>query len=379
MMTKTARDSLAATEAAFHKHYASIWGEARWHGSLYPALAARTRQAALVNNYASREAVIRALHVVDDDQLEKIVLPTSPKSESTNRLILYAHKITAANNTDETSKNSQTLPQPGPEEGSGISARLMTHWNLDAASALAAHFLDVQPGDSVLDLCAAPGGKSIALSQAMWPQLAADEGLGSESKPSHLHSNESDPARFRRLSANLKAYLPLQLFQSKQVVSLNIDSTSPHAVRQLAAGSHGFDRVLVDAPCSSERHIIHAHGSAKAGGRIAPEMANWRPGSSKRLAKTQVELLMTGLRATKVGGRLVYATCSIEPTENDGVVEKMLATVQKESKKGCRWSVKVGLDHEKDDSQLEERFEKWAERTKHGCELTFRASHYCFS
>ncbi|KAI7114418.1 hypothetical protein KC352_g34666 [Hortaea werneckii] len=129
----------------------------------------------------------------------------------------------------------------------------------------------------------------------------------------------------------------------------------------------GYDKILVDAPCSSERHIIHAHLKAKASGNAAPEMTNWRPGSSKRLAQTQLALLMTALKAVKVGGHVLYATCSLEPTENDGVLEKMLAQVAKDRKKGAvKWDVQLGFADGEKKAQLEEQLGSWAERTKHG-------------
>lgn len=63
----------------------------------------------------------------------------------------------------------------------------------------------------------------------------------------------------------------------------------------------------------------------------------------------------------------MYATCSLETGENDGVVEKALAWAGKEVKKGARWTVKVGFKAGEGDARLEEELEaKWAERTKYG-------------
>lgn len=76
---------------------------------------------------------------------------------------------------------------------------------------------------------------------------------------------------------------------------------------------------------------------------------------------------MTGLRSARIGGSVLYATCSIESTENDGVVDKVLAAVEKEVKKVGRWSVKTGFNGGEGDSGLEEVLEReWAERTKYG-------------
>ena len=76
---------------------------------------------------------------------------------------------------------------------------------------------------------------------------------------------------------------------------------------------------------------------------------------------------MTGLRAAKIGGSVLYATCSIEPMENDGVIEKVLATVDKDMKKGAKWSTQIVFNGGAGDLQLEQILEQdWAERTKHG-------------
>lgn len=230
----------------------------------------------------------------------------------------------------------------------------MSHWNLDAASALAVHLLDVKSGDKVLDLCAAPGGKSIAFAQMLWPELHHDS-----SKPTPDQSrgaltvNESDRTRFRRLSENIKLYLPNLGASHLRLTNLDGCAANAHSNGQL-----GYDKVLVDAPCSSERHVIH---------ESSRDLGSWRPGSSKRLAQTQTELLMTALRVVKMGGMVLYATCSIEMTENDGVVEKVLALVEKEGKKGGKWSVKIGFNGGKGDEKLEGELERdWAERTKYG-------------
>ena len=76
----------------------------------------------------------------------------------------------------------------------------------------------------------------------------------------------------------------------------------------------GFDRILVDAPCSSERHFLHdADGSM------------WSRARLKRDAELQGSILRNAVRLLAVGGRLVYATCSLAEEENDGVVKKLLA------------------------------------------------------
>lgn len=353
-MTKTSRNTAAAAEDSFHKHYAAIWGVERWHSSLYTALAEPTRYAALVNHYAP---VADFWQAIDEAQIKREELQQLelPRPEGPSNIMCLARTSEAG--------------FPPPKQTSA--SQRLTHWNLDAASALVAQLLDTRPEDKVLDMCAAPGGKSIVLAQSMFQQWHAvdtsNHGPTSYIVPASagmLRANETDGRRQKRLVDNLQAYLPAQFIKQGNIQCLRADGTGTAVNALLVPG--GYDKVLVDAPCSSERHIIHAHLKAKASGNTASEMANWRPGSSKRLAVAQLSLLMTALRAAKVGGKVVYATCSIETAENDGVVEKMLAQVEKERKKGGKWNVKLGFEEDGVDDGLRGRLEEWAERTKYG-------------
>ena len=75
-----------------------------------------------------------------------------------------------------------------------------------------------------------------------------------------------------------------------------------------------FDRVLLDAPCSSERHLL----------KEDPHMKEWKESRTKQLAMRQYSLICSALLTLKPGGTLVYSTCSISPLENDGVVGRLL-------------------------------------------------------
>lgn len=390
MPTKADRKHLDATVSAFHSQYASVWGEERWHNSLYPALAKPTRYAALVNQYVPSTEVDKILSTGSEEELRQIQFPDLPSGEGVDvttrpSIVALEHispapkepteesEVNEADTRQKPSKQNDTFLFPPPKAvptPSNSGKDLQSHWNLDAASALCAHMLDVQPNDRVLDLCAAPGGKSVALAQLIFPHLHSGSAAAAvPPKPGCLHSNEVDHARNKRLAANLRAYLPESLLDAKEVRVLRLDGSDPRAVTQLPCGPGGYDRVLLDAPCSSERHIIHAHVRAAAGGRVADEMARWRRGGSKTLAKLQTELLMTALKAVKVGGRVVYSTCSIEAGENDGVVEKMLAAVEKDKKKfDLSWGVtfELGSKLKKRAGPMEEALESFTEETKYG-------------
>ncbi|KAI0453753.1 S-adenosyl-L-methionine-dependent methyltransferase [Xylaria acuta] len=348
-LTKAQKKLAKAAEDSFNRTYAVQFGDERWQRSLYPALTAPTRYAALVNRFA----VADLDEVFSQDQaakLQTVVFPGTTGSHDPIPLKSYQWDVSEA---------EATFPPPQPDSSSG----LMTHWNLDAASLLAVTILDPKPGDKILDLCAAPGGKSVALSQFLRPENydSASPTLGGGC----LHSNEVNTGRNKRLASNLRSYLPDALFKSGEVRVLKLDGTEPFSAVQtlLPLGPGGYDKVLLDAPCSSERHVVHAHARARQGGRAADEMASWRPGQSKKkMAKTQVALLMTALRAVRVGGRVLYATCSLSNDENDGVVAKGIELVQKERKKsGVKWDFVV-----RSGDLAARGLGDWAEPTKHG-------------
>jgi len=288
--TKANLKRSSAASAAFNGYYSSIWGEERWHDTLYPALLAPTRYAALINTFASQPAL-------EGEQIPLIAIPCLQNEKN-------------------------TFPQP--------SSLPCSHYNLDAASVLAAQLLDVHQTQTVLDLCAAPGGKSITLAQF---------------KPAHLHANELNSARNKTFSFNLKSYLPTEF----PYIVTGFDATKKTAHLSLPE----YDRILVDAPCSSERHIIHAHAKKGAAGQVAEEMMNWKPSHSQTLARTQLDILKTALRLLKIGGKVIYATCSLSNLENDGVIERILEV----AKKGKSWNIKI-----EEDSTLDSMTEK----TKYG-------------
>lgn len=169
---------------------------------------------------------------------------------------------------------------------------LQPYW-LDAASVRAARALQVAPGHRVLDLCAAPGGKTLVLA------LALDgEGL--------LVSNDRSPERRRRLRAVLDQHLPPRL---RSTVTVTGHDGSRWGLRE----PQGYDRVLLDAPCSSERHVLAS----------PPHLALWSPARPRNLAHQGLALLCAAFDALRPGGLLVYSTCAVNPAENEAVVESL--------------------------------------------------------
>ncbi len=166
---------------------------------------------------------------------------------------------------------------------------------LDGASALAPLCLDVQSGDRVLDLCAAPGGKSLILAYAL-------------RESGSLTANDKSENRRFRLHSVLKRSLPEPFFQeSVRVTGFDASAWCLHE-------KEAYNKILLDAPCSSERHVLES-----------PEhLKEWRIGRTKRLATLQWSMLASAWLVLETGGRLVYSTCSLSPLENDGVVKKLI-------------------------------------------------------
>jgi 16S rRNA (cytosine967-C5)-methyltransferase len=167
----------------------------------------------------------------------------------------------------------------------------------DESSQLAVDLLDPQPGDRVLDVCAAPGGKTTAIA----------ERVGSEGQVLALdrHSRRLDliQRNARRLGLEV------------EIKTSSRDATRP--LTDLAAESP-FDRVLVDAPCSGLGTL-----------RRNPD-ARWRISEEDpaRLAKIQCAILRNAAAVLRPGGVLVYSTCTLLPEENEEVVRSFLSQAE---------------------------------------------------
>jgi 16S rRNA (cytosine1407-C5)-methyltransferase len=167
---------------------------------------------------------------------------------------------------------------------------------LDAASVLAARSLRIPGEGTVLDACAAPGGKSLVIASAL------PEGVW-------LLANELSGGRRRRLAAVLDRYLPEE---KRARVAVSGFDAAAEGSRQSEQGR--FDAILLDAPCSGERHVF---GDLHA-------LARWTPARPRFLARRQWALLSSAFLLLKPGGSLVYVTCALSEEENDGVAGRLL-------------------------------------------------------
>jgi 16S rRNA (cytosine967-C5)-methyltransferase len=162
----------------------------------------------------------------------------------------------------------------------------------DPSTLLAVRELDPQPGETILDLCAAPGGKTTFIAQQMNNQ-------------GRLVAHDTFPDRLKLIEENCQR---LGVTCVETILPSTLNS-------QL---STGFDRILVDAPCSNTG-VLRRRVDLR-----------WRISSEEilRLKKTQLELLQQAATKLKPGGTLVYSTCSLEPEENSEVVKEFLAAHQ---------------------------------------------------
>ena len=154
----------------------------------------------------------------------------------------------------------------------------------------AVELLDPRPGERILDLCAAPGGKTTQIGGRLM-------GKG------FLLSNEYHPARAKILSQNVE-----------RMGIANAVVTNQEAGALAQRFPCFFDKVLVDAPCSGEGMF-----------RKDPEArAQWSLQNVDMCAARQGEILSKAAAMTRPGGRLVYSTCTLLPEENDQVAERFL-------------------------------------------------------
>ena len=150
--------------------------------------------------------------------------------------------------------------------------------------------LEAQPGEQILDLCAAPGGKSTQIAAAM-----KGEGL--------LIANEIHPARAKILSENV---------ERMGIRNACVTNETPKHLAEVFP--EYFDKILVDAPCSGEGMFRK--------NEIASE--EWSPENVVLCGERQDEILDCAARMLKPGGRLVYSTCTVAPTENEGSIYRFL-------------------------------------------------------
>ncbi|EKX73861.1 conserved hypothetical protein [Theileria equi strain WA] len=242
----------------------------------------------------------------------------------------------------------------------------------DGASAFAAFCLDVSPGEKVLDMCSSPGGKSIILASQLFRERSTLEGIRDtsslstselvsalktkldtsldESSNTLLVCNEVSSARFKRLVDTIGRFVPQKHISGKHIQFVNYDATSPEKFRRFGK----FDKILLDAPCSSERHLIR----------------NGQPWSYKNVkenSKRQLQLLQSAISLLKSGGIILYCTCALDPLENELVIHTILNTLDSVKTLEINYSSVIETLSTRDSEEERNRFKP--ERRKYGYAL----------
>lgn len=153
-----------------------------------------------------------------------------------------------------------------------------------------AAYLEAKPGERILDLCAAPGGKTTQIAAYM-------KGQGI------LVCNEIHPARAKILSENV---------ERMGISNAMVTNESPQKLAEVF--DEYFDRILVDAPCSGE-------GMFRKNEEACDE---WSPENVQNCAERQDEILDCAASMLRPGGRIVYSTCTFAPAENEGSMARFL-------------------------------------------------------
>lgn len=188
---------------------------------------------------------------------------------------LYAEmKVTSA-----CSENSETAIKP---------------YFMDIASVFAGYAIPLPEEGEILDMCAAPGGKTLVVASRM-------------SEKCHLTSNERSRDRFQRLNKVVEESVP-------ESIRRNISTTCFDGATMCNFGREKYESILLDAPCSSERHVIQDQ----------KYLALWTKSRVKTIYMTQWSLLSSAVLLLKPEGHILYSTCALTREENDDVIKKAL-------------------------------------------------------
>jgi 16S rRNA (cytosine967-C5)-methyltransferase len=164
----------------------------------------------------------------------------------------------------------------------------------DPSTAIACELLDPQPGEKILDACAAPGGKTGYIAQLM-----KNRGV--------IVACDRDPERLRLLESNV-TQLGIQIIRT-----FRVDWTRGRVPKEIASIGP-FDRILVDAPCTNTGVMR----------RRVDVRWRLRPKDFTRMPKEQFQISRAAISLLKPGGVFVYSTCSLEPEENEQLIGRLL-------------------------------------------------------
>ncbi|XP_044760531.1 5-methylcytosine rRNA methyltransferase NSUN4 [Coccinella septempunctata] len=180
------------------------------------------------------------------------------------------------------------------------------YYLMDGGSIFPVLALDLRPNNTFLDMCAAPGGKSLTALQTLYPSV--------------ITSNDISKSRVDRIYNVYRQFLfdfDEKFLRNGRIIISRRDGRD--------ISDAGFDRILVDVPCTTDRHSLKENDN----NIFKPSRIKER----LRLPELQSDLLYNALQLVKEGGIVVYSTCSLSPIQNDGVVHMTLKRIWEENKK----------------------------------------------
>ena len=267
-------------ESAAIKHSAPLWLAQMWWRELGP----KDARSLLAACNEPQEAAFRINTLRTDSEAVLVRLRDAGVTASGAPFVATDHKRRTASEWPlDAAEMIVVEGQTGGLVPELIAAGELTPQSRGSAAVV--EVLDPQPGEHILDLCAGPGIKT--------GQIAARMGDRGE-----VISVESDPERAAEVAAQATR------LGLRSVTVIEADATE-------AGMAPGFDRVLLDAPCSD------------LGALASRPDARWRksPATIERLVGIQSELLQRGLEALRPGGTLVYSTCTISKRENEDAID----------------------------------------------------------
>lgn len=189
-----------------------------------------------------------------------------------------------------------------PQKGS---TGVLNYYLMDGGSVLPVLALGIKYGDNVLDMCAAPGGKSLLMLQTLLP--------------ARLVCNDVKESRVNRIHSVMNQYIyDLPKWKGRLVVTQDNGCTMEEEGK--------YDKILVDVPCTNDRHSLHEDDNNI--------FSVTRMKERLRLPELQAQLLKNALKLLVPGGAAVYSTCSLSPIQNDGVVHMALRHIWEETNIG---------------------------------------------
>ncbi|XP_029157751.1 5-methylcytosine rRNA methyltransferase NSUN4 [Nylanderia fulva] len=198
-----------------------------------------------------------------------------------------------------TFEENNDSPFPSPKNGS---TGVLDYYLLDGASVLPVLALDLQPGDVVLDMCAAPGGKTLSILQTLMPRT--------------IVANDLSQSRVKRIHNVINQYVA---GIGKWKDRLYVTERDARYIEDKDI----YNKILVDVPCTTDRHVLHSEDN----NIFKPQRIRER----LQMPELQAAILTNALKIVAVGGTVVYSTCSLSPIQNDGVVGMALKKTWEDS------------------------------------------------